>query len=323
MCTSVSYRTKDHYFGRTLDLEYSYEEKIVITPRNFPFSFRNVNDIENHYGIIGMATVIDNCPLYYDAVNEKGLAAAGLRFPDYSIYYDDQKGKNNIASFEFIPYILSQCSNVNEAKELLDNMNITKDDFSADLKNAPLHWMISDKDQSITVESTKDGLTVFYNPVDILTNSPPFPIQIFNLNNYMSLSTTEPQTNFCDNLNLCNYSRGMGALGLPGDMSSQSRFVRGAFIRLNSVTGDSEKESVSQFFHILDSVSQPRGCVKVQDEFVKTIYSSCCNTNKGVYYYTTYGNRRISAVKMNNENLDSNSLIVYNLETEESILEQN
>lgn len=323
MCTSVSYKTKDHYFGRTLDLEYSYEEKIVITPRNFPFSFRNVNDIENHYGIIGMATVIDNYPLYYDAVNEKGLAVAGLRFPDYSIYYDDQKGKNNIASFEFIPYILSQCSNVNEAKELLDNMNITKDDFSADLKSAPLHWMISDKDQSITVESTKDGLTVFYNPVDILTNSPPFPIQIFNLNNYMSLSTTEPQTHFCDNLNLCNYSRGMGALGLPGDMSSQSRFVRGAFIRLNSVTGDSEKESVSQFFHILDSVSQPRGCVKVQDEFVKTIYSSCCNTNEGIYYYTTYENRRISAVNMNNENLDSNSLIVYNLETEESILEQN
>ena len=323
MCTAVSYRTKDHYFGRTLDLEYSFDERIVITPRNFHFKFKHIKDINNHYAIIGMATVVDNYPLYYDAVNEKGLAIAGLRFPEYCVYYDHCEDKNNIASFELIPYILSNCKNVNEAKELLENINITNDDFNSDYKSTPLHWMISDKDQSIAVESWQDGLNVYYNPVDILTNSPPLPIQIFNLNNYMSMSVNEPETTFCDNLNLCNYSRGMGALGLPGDMSSQSRFVRGAFVRLNSIAEKGEKESVSQFFHILDSVSQPRGVVKVKEKYVKTVYSSCCNTNTGIYYYTTYENRRISSVNLNNENLDKTCLVVYNLETEQSIFNQN
>ena len=323
MCTSISYRTKDHYFGRTLDLEYSYGERVVITPRNYIFNFKNIDKIESHYAMIGMATVVDDYPLYYDAVNEKGLAISALRFPEYCVYYDPCDNKNNIASFELIPYILSQCANVNEAKELLDNINITNDNFSDAYKSTPLHWMISDKDQSMAIESWQDGLKIYYNPVDVLTNSPPLPMQIFNLNNYMNLSTKEPETHFCDNLNLCNYSRGMGALGLPGDMSSQSRFVRGAFIRLNSVAQDGEKESVSQFFHILDSVSQPRGCVRVGNEYVKTVYSSCCNTNKGIYYYTTYENRRISAVNLNNENLDSSELVVYNIEKEESILRQN
>lgn len=323
MCTAVSYRTKDHYFGRTLDLEYSFDERVVIAPRNFKFNFKHIKEIKNHYAIIGMATVVDNYPLYYDAVNEKGLAIAGLRFPDYCIYNDVDDEKDNIASFELIPYILSKCKNVNEAKCLLESINITNDNFNDDYKSTPLHWMLSDKDQSIVVESVDDGLKVYYNPVDILTNSPSFPIQIFNLNNYMGLSTEEPETHFCDNLNLCNYSRGMGALGLPGDMSSQSRFVRGVFIRLNSTTKESENESVSQFFHILDSVSQPRGCVRVEDKFVKTVYSSCCNTDKGIYYYTTYENRRISAVNLNNENLEKTSLIAFNFETEQSIFNQN
>lgn len=323
MCTAVSYRTKDHYFGRTLDLEYSFDERVVITPRNFHFKFNHINEIKNHYAIIGMATVVDNYPLYYDAVNEKGLCIAGLRFPDYCIYHEFCDDKDNLASFELIPYILSNCENVNEAKESLENINITKDDFNGDFISTPLHWMISDKDQTITVESIDDGLKVYYNPVDVLTNSPPFPIQIFNLNNYMSMSVNEPETTFCDNLNLCNYSRGMGALGLPGDMSSQSRFVRGAFVRLNSIAEKGENESVSQFFHILDSVSQPRGVVKVKEKYVKTVYSSCCNANKGIYYYTTYENRRISSVNLNNENLDKTCLVVYNLETEQSIFNQN
>ena len=160
MCTAVSYRTKGHYFGRTLDLEYSFDEKIVITPRSFDFNFKHIDNIKNHYAIIGMATVVDGYPLYYDAVNEKGLAIAGLRFPEYCIYHDFCDEKENLASFELIPYILSECKNANEAKQLLDKINITKEDFNVDYKSSPLHWMLSDKDQSITIESTQDGFKV-------------------------------------------------------------------------------------------------------------------------------------------------------------------
>ena len=140
----------------------------------------------------------------------------------------------------------------------------------------------------------------------------------------MNISTTDPKNTFAPDLNLNRYSRGMGGLGLPGDLSSQSRFVKVAFTKMNSLSGSSEKESVSQFFHILNSVDQQRGCCNLgDDKYEITIYTSCCNTNKGIYYYTTYDNHQINAIDMYKENLDGNELIKYSLITEEQINMQN
>ncbi len=324
MCTAITYNTKDHYFGRNLDLEYSYKETVTITPRNYPFKFRKVNDINMHYAIIGMAYVSDNYPLYYDAINEKGLGMAGLNFPTNADYKDEENGKDNIAPFEFIPWVLSQCSNLEEVKKLLAKINIAKINFSEQLQASPLHWIISDKVSSITVESVKDGLKIYDNEVGILTNNPTFDIQMFNLNNYMNLSIEQPQNNFTKKLNLDIYSRGMGALGLPGDLSSASRFVKATFTKMNSISGNSESESISQFFHILGSVEQQRGCVHMgEDNYEITIYSSCCNMDKGIYYYTTYENSQITAINMYNENLDGKELINYNLIKGQQINMQN
>ncbi len=324
MCTAITYKTKDHYFGRNLDLEYSYKETVTITPRNYEFKFRNGKILKQHYAMIGMAYVEDGYPLYYDAINEKGLGMAGLNFPDNAFYPEEKSDKENIAPFEFIPYILANCENVNEAKELLKNINIANINFSTNLPVSPLHWIIADKELSITVESVQDGLKIYDNPVGVLTNNPTFDMQMFNLNNYMSLSTEPPVNNFAKSLNLKTYSRGMGALGLPGDLSSQSRFVKATFTKMNSLSNDSEEGSISQFFHILESVYQQRGCVHMGNEkYEITIYSSCCNMDKGIYYYKTYDNSRISAVSMNKEDLDSDKLINYDLVKEEQILYQN
>ena len=147
---------------------------------------------------------------------------------------------------------------------------------------------------------------------------------MFNLNNYMHLSAKSPENNFSKDLNLTTYSRGMGAIGLPGDLSSQSRFVRVAFTKMNSISGDGEMESVSQFFHILNSVDQQRGCCELDDgKYEITLYTSCCNTDKGIYYYTTYNNHQITAVDMHKENLEGNELVRYPLITEEQIKTQN
>ncbi len=324
MCTAVSLKTKDHYFGRNLDLEYSYHETVTVTPRNFPFHFRKVGDLPNHYAMIGMAYVEDNYPLYYDATNEKGLSMAGLNFPENAYYPSCVEGKDNVAPFEFIPWILGKCATVKEARELLAKINLCDVNYSERLPLSPLHWIISDKEESITVESVKEGLKVYDNPVGVMTNNPTFDIQLFNLNNYMSLSTEPPVNNFCKSLDLKTYSRGMGALGLPGDLSSMSRFVKVAFTKMNSVSGTSEDESVGQFFHILTSVEQQRGCVHMgEGKYEITIYSSCCNTDKGIYYYTTYGNRQITAVDMHKTDLDANILTSYDLITEEQIKRQN
>lgn len=324
MCTAATYKTSDFYFGRTLDYDFSYGDEVTVTPRNFLFRFREAKNIESHYAMIGMAHIAQNYPLYYDAVNEKGLAMAGLNFVGNAYYCERKDKKDNIAQFEFIPWILSQCADVGQARSLIENINLRDTAFNDKLPVAQLHWIISDRHKTITIESVNEGIKVYNNPVGVLTNNPPFDMQMTALNNYMGLSAKSPENKFSEKLDLKAYSRGMGAIGLPGDLSSQSRFVRAAFVKMNSVSGSGEAESVSQFFHILNSVDQQRGCCDVGDEkYEITIYTSCCNTDKGIYYYTSYDNHQITAVDMYKENLDGDSLFRYELIKEEQIKRQN
>lgn len=324
MCTAASYKTRNSYFGRTLDYYFSYGEEVTVTPRHFPLSFRHRTTIENHYAMIGMAHLADGYPLYYDATNEMGLAIAGLNFVGNAIYHEPVSGKENIAQFELIPWILSGCASVREAKAQLQEVNLCGTPFSAELPTAQLHWILADREESIVVESVAEGLRIYPNPVGVLTNNPPFPIQLFGLNNYMGLSRKMPENRFGADLPLKSYSQGMGALGLPGDLSSPSRFVRAAFVKENSLSGETEEESVGQFFHILGAVEQQRGCCEVENgEYEITIYTSCCNLDTGIYYYTTYGNRQISAVAMHRENLDGSALVSYPLVNGEQIRWQN
>ena len=324
MCTAATYHTNDFYFGRTLDYEFSYGDEITVTPRNFPFEFRFAGRSDKHYAIIGMAHVEGDYPLYYDAVNEKGLCIAGLNFVGNAHYGKPEQGRENVAQFEFISWLLSSCASVKEAAEKISAMVITDTPFSDNLPCAQLHWLIADKSGAITVESMKDGIHIHNNPVGVLTNNPPFEQQMFMLNNYRGLSPKQPENTFAPGIELSEYSRGMGAMGLPGDLSSASRFAKVAFTKLNSVSGDGEYESVSQFFHILGSVDQQRGCCDVGDkEYEITLYTSCCNADKGIYYYTTYENHQISAVDMNRENLEADVLVRYPLITGEQINYQN
>ena len=324
MCTAITYKTDCFYFGRTLDYERSYREEVTVTPRRFPLSFRHMGTLESHYAIIGMAHVAESYPLYYDAVNEKGLAMAGLNFVGNAIFQDITPSMDNIAVFEFIPWILAQCATVAEAADRIQRLNLTDDAFSSDLPTAQLHWLIADRNSALTVECTRDGLHIYPNPVGVLTNNPPFPMQMFYLNQFMHLSAKDPVNRFSDKLSLKVYSRGMGALGLPGDLSSQSRFVRAAFTKLNSVTENGEPESVGQFFHILETVSQTKGCCQVSGgEYERTIYTACCNADKGIYYYTIYDNRQITAVDMHRTDMDGNTPVRYPLIQKQQIRIQN
>lgn len=312
MCTAVSYCPKDHYFGRNLDLERSYNECITITPRNFSLSFRNGILMRNHLALIGMAASMDHFPLYYEATNEAGLSMAALNFPGNAHYFPPAEGKQSIASFELIPYILAKYESAKEAVEAIAHSSISNEQFSSAYPASPLHWLLADRDNSFVIESTKSGLHCYDNPIGVLTNNPPFPYHLYNLSNHMSL-TPEPPVNR-QPISLSAYSLGMGAFGLPGDLSSGSRFIKAAFTKMHSVCGDQEEAAVSQFFHILSSVAQQMGCTKLNTgEFEFTIYSSCCNTDKGIYYYTTYYNPQISSVSLHHENLDSSDLICYEI----------
>ena len=314
MCTGISFQAKDHYFGRNLDLERSYNERVVITPRNFKLNMRHKDSLNTHYAMIGMATVIDDYPLYYEATNEKGISMAGLNFPQNADYKEYVEGKDNVAPFEFIPWILGRCASIHEVKELLDKINLVNTNFSKELPLSPLHWLISDKETSITVESVKDGLKVYDNPYGVLTNNPTFDYHMMNMNNYMHLHEGPSTNQLSNQYTLDNYSLGLGAFGLPGDFSSVSRFVRATYVKSKSVVKESEKENVNQFFHILRSVAMPLGCVLAKNgDFEYTRYSSCCNTDKQIYYYTTYYNSSITSIHMHDVELDSQKLFIYDL----------
>jgi len=318
MCTAITLPMKDLYFGRTLDLERSFGEDVVISPRSFPLPFRHRAPIRRHYAMIGMAHVSNGYPLYYDAVNEAGLCIAGLNFPEFAQYRAVADNRENIASFEFIPWVLGLYGSVRALREQLPHLQLTEEAFSEALRPTPLHWIIADKSECITVEAMADGIHVHENPVGVLTNSPPFPEQMFQLRNYMHLTPNEPRCSFSSGIDLTPYSRGMGAIGLPGDLSSRSRFVRAAFTKLNSLC--TEEESISQFFHIMETVSQARGCCRLNDGSCEiTRYTSCCNASQGIYCYTTYGNRRITAVELNREDLNKSELIRFPLTREEDI----
>ena len=326
MCTAATYKTNDFYMGRTLDYEFSYGDEITVTPRNYSFTLRHGGKLENHYAIIGMAHVAGNYPLYYDAINEKGLGIAGLNFVGNATYkpVNPDSDKKQITQFELIPFILGTCASLKEAKEALKNMDLVDTPFSPQLPVGSLHWLIADETGSITVEAVKEGLMIYDNPAGVLTNNPPFPQQMFQLNNYMHLSPRQPVNTFSNDLPLNTYSRGMGALGLPGDLSSSSRFVRASYVKMNSRCNGDELSSVSQFFHILGSVDQQRGCCEVAEgKYEITLYTSCCNATKGIYYYTTYENHQINAVDMHRENLDTTVLIRYPVLAKQNICFQN
>lgn len=324
MCTAITYAPHAHYFGRNLDLNGSYHEQVTITPRHYPFHFRRMGENVNHYAMIGMATVVEDYPFYYEATNEKGLSVAGLNFPGNAVFKPEVDGRDNISPFEFIPWILGQCATVEEAKERLATIHLINLNFSDALPLHPLHWIIADRDTSIVVEPMADGLRVYDNPVGVLTNIPSFEYQLFNLNDYRHVSTKLPANTFAPTLNLDAYCLGLGGQGLPGDLSSTSRFVRATFATFNSVCEPTEASAVGQFFNLLDTVMQTRGLNEAADgTFEYTIYSSCCNVDDGIYYYRTYDNNQITAVSLFHEPLDSERLITYRLQYEQQIHYEN
>ena len=321
MCTAIHLlRKQGSYFGRNLDLEYCYHEQVTVTPRNYPVPLRNGRTMQQHYAMIGMATIVDGYPLYYDATNEFGLSIAGLHFPENAAYLPKAADQDNIAPFELILWLLGECKTASQAWQKLQHMNLWNQPFSEHLPLSPLHWLVADDHTSFVIEPMADGLHLYENPFGILTNNPPFPYHLYNLANFQHLSPKQAENRFCKKTMQC-FSNGMGAIGLPGDFSSPSRFVRTVFVKENSVF---ESDDVSQFFHILSSVAMPRGSIQMPDGRLEiTQYSSCCDTKRGIYYYTTYENQRITAIRMNDLPLDANQLSSFPLRKTPDILYEN
>jgi choloylglycine hydrolase len=313
MCTALSISADNHYFGRNLDLPYHYEESVTITPRNYHITLRHRPAIHTHYAIIGIATVVNGFPLYYDGVNEYGVCMAALNFPGNAVYMQASEQDSAVASFELIPWVLAQHKTASEAVTALGKIKISNIAFSKEYPPTPLHWILADNDAAYTIEPTQEGLKIYKNHIRVLTNNPPFPWHEDHLRQYIRLTAQEPNNKHITD------SNGSGMVGLPGDLTSAARFVRAAIIKEYAHWNNANDYNIIQFFHILQSVQQIEGCIRHDNMMDKTVYSTCCNATRGVYYYTTYENSHITAVSLRSENLNSQKLISYPLDRIPSI----
>ena len=291
MCTAISVKSNGHYFGRTMDICHSFGGQVVTVPRKYPLPETFGCPLTEHYAITGMAAVVDGYPLFADGFNEAGLCMAALSFPKSAVYTQDQgEGRTALASFELIPHILGLCESVREARALLRSITVSDVSFRADIPSTPLHWLIADGSEALAVESVAEGLMLYEAESGILTNEPPYPFHKANAELYSRLSRRDGEG--------FPVTHGLGALGLPGDWSSPSRFIRGDFLlrscRLSEECG--EEERVAHAFELLSAIAPPRGAVMTYEgKAHHTHYTCCMNPQSGIYYLRKHGKLSVEA----------------------------
>ncbi len=307
MCTTVALTMDSFFFGRNMDLEGSFGEGVVITPRNYPFRFRRTEPSFFHYVMIGTATVIDGYPLYADAMNEAGLCAAGLNFPHNAFYPRGGDGtQKEISPFELIPWILGSCATLEEARGLLSQTAIVEEPFSKTVSLTPLHWHIADTSGSLVVEPRHDGVKVYENSVGVLTNNPPFPFQLEMLSRYEEMRNESAVTPLCEP---SFFSLGTGGVGLPGDYTSSSRFAKAAFLKRFLCDDGGEREKVARIFSLLGAVAPPKGSVlDAEGKPHYTTYSCCMDTERGIYYVRRADSLSVMAASLTAKSIDGTEL---------------
>lgn len=317
MCTALTLKTRqcEILFGRNLDYIVNFNQSVHLIPRNYKWLNGATGQNEYvKYAILGMGTVFDKFPYLADGFNEKGLGCAALYFPGYASYNKNlNEDKINLSPYDIILWILGNFKTVEEVAVAFKEVNIV--DTPRIGKNIPTeyHWIVTDnRGKSIVIEKTKEKLSVYQNKLGILTNSPTFDWQTTNLNQYIPLTPNQPSDVCWSGQKLIPLGQGLGALGMPGDNTPPSRFVRIAFTKNFIPTPINEKRGIIEFFNALNTVFEVNGSLITPDGLSETtLYTSCMNLQKKIYYYNTYYNNRINAVIMRDEDLDSKQIINY------------
>lgn len=311
MCTAI--RFNDRYFGRTLDFERSFGEGLVVTPREkMP-----VLESTNRYGMMGVGKLFGDTPLYFDGVNEWGLAAAALNFPRYAHYSPHSSEGTGIPSAHLISHILGLCRNVGEAREMLGKIRIT-DRSVGGAAPTPLHWILADGRECLTVEAVESGLMLYDNPVGVLTNAPDFSYHLTRLSDFSHLSQRNPAPT---PNRQAPYSRGMGGIGLPGDFSSSSRFVRAAFLKKWCFgVRSSDASQIGTAFSVLENLAIPSGAVMSEQNLpVITRYTALIDLAEPTYYITTDSCHSILRLSLSDSLLSGREIVAMEIYREEKL----
>ena len=330
MCTAITLKTSEnhHLVGRNCDIHPMNDLSVALVPREFEYVNRVTNEgMKTKYAVLGMGLFYENHILFCDGVNEKGLSCLMLQLSKFSTWsHKIRKDKVNIAPYDVAFWVLSNFSTISELMEGFKQLNIVAlpDDQTA--LSTEIHWLVSDTSgQSIVIERTRDKLTVYNNKVGVLANSPTFDWHLNNLDCYINVKSEQPEETKWGQQMLSPYSNGFGTIGLPGDFSSPSRFVKAAFLRNHVNVGEGDESAISECFHILDNFVVPRGVVETpkRKECHLNKYSACLCLETQLYYYKTSSNQQIQVIDLNKENLDAKGLKLFPYPTRLTVHDQN
>lgn len=318
MCTAITLKTSEnhHLIGRNFDTKPMNDLAVTVAPRGFNYLNNVTNqEIKSKYAFLGMSMFYQKHIIFADGINEKGLCCMILNLPKFASWKDHLiEGKANVAPYDVILWILSNFSTLSEVKEGLKSLNIVALPNDEIALATQTHWLVTDTSgQSIVIEQTKGKLTVYNNKVGVLTNSPTFDWHLNNLDRYIHVKSEQAKETKWGEQVLQPYSKGFGGIGIPGDSSSPSRFVKAAFLRNHVNIGEGDTSAIGECFHILDNVAMVRGTVEGSSEggCYLTQYTSCICLENQRYYYKTYESFQIQVIDLKKENLDAKGLKIF------------
>ena len=331
-CTGLTLKTTDGNYvsGRTLEFgKELLDFEIVAVPKNFRY-YGTIGNNEKglewttKYKQVGFGIV--DYDIIADGINDQGLSCGMFYFPGYAKFQKLTKDnkKNSLSAHELVSWILGNCATVEEVKDKLPKINVIGTELKELSCVPPLHFNVNDKHgHSIVIEYTNGKLTIFDNPIGIITNSPSFDWHLTNLRNFVGLTPSSNAQIDVNGLKLSPFGNGSGAFGLPGDFTPPSRFIRAAFFKLASIPSKNSFQAVCKIFHILNQFDIPEGAniyvTNGEKHTEITLWTSASDLKNLKYYFNTHNNRQIQMLELKNIDFEENKLLRFKYINKENI----
>ena len=301
-CTSLRIKTTDGlvFYARTLEGQ-SYGSMLSVIPKGtqyvgtLPDGKQNGTRWETKYGIVGMDVM--GLPMLIDGMNEKGLIVGNLMFPGFAEYqpFDPEMASKTIANWEVVTWILSNFATVDEVREGIKEIKVC-DESNGAVGKLSLHFTVHDQaGNCLAIEYVKGKLNVYDNPLGIMTNSPPLDWQLINLSNHMNISATNVKPFKIEDVEITDIGQGTGMLGLPGDYTPPSRFVRMAALVSSALPVTGPDDGLNLAMTIINNIDIARGTIReMRDKepfYDITNWTVVADIGRGRYYFRTYDNK--------------------------------
>ena len=315
MCTSIFTKTEDnkHFLARTMDFSFPLEGNPVFLPRDYSWHVFG-KEMTNKYAMLGTGRGIAGNYIFTDGINEHGLAMAELYLPGEAVYNKNEvKGKNNLAPWEFLNWVLGNYKSIADLEKNLKNIRLIDTEVPIMNKSIPLHYIFADVTGRVVVIEPSGGELKFKeNPVGVMTNTPNLEWHTQNLRNYLHVQPKQFSPKKYGEFNATPFSQGTGTTGLPGGFTPSNRFVRAAFFKEYINKAKNEEEGITNIWQILNTVRIPKGVVIKESEnedYTEYLAGICLESRS--FYFTPYENNQISKVKLTDELIEDGNVVVF------------